>query len=521
MPQKARAKRGGRRARLAQQTMRKPVEQRPVRPGLVGGRYQPLSQRDMERIHQTVLDLMEKVGFADATPSMIEIVTAAGGWLNEEGRLFFPRSLVEDVLAQTKRRFVLPGQVAEHDLEIGGKRVHYGTGGAAPLILNFKTGRYRETTVVDLYDIARLVDTLEHIHLYWRSIVARDMPTPFDLDLNTAYACMQGTTKHIGVSFIDGYSLRAAVEMFDTRLGGEGKFRQRPFCSISCCHVVPPMRFAQEACDVLEAAVRCGMPAMLISASQAGATSPAALAGAIVQTVAEVLGGLVFAVLIDPECKVIFGTWPFVSDLRTGAMSSGGGELALLAAGCAQMAGFYDIPGAVAAGMSDSKVPDAQSGAEKGYTVALAAQAGASLIMESAGMQASLMGTTFESYVIDNDVLGAVQRTVRGIEVNDETLSFEVIRDVAYGEGHFLTHQQTIERMQRDYLYPEMGDRSSPEDWEEQGATDIWTRANVRTRETLKKHYPAHIDPAIDAQIRDKFNILLPRRAMKPGYGRW
>ncbi len=136
-------------------------------------------------------------------------------------------------------------------------------------------------------------------------------------------------------------------------------------------------------------------------------------------------------------------------------------------------------------------------------------------------MQASLMGTAFESYVIDNDMLGAVQRAVRGIEVSDETLSFEVIRDVVYGEGHFLGHRQTIERMERDYIYPEVGDRSSPEDWEEQGATDVRTRAKVRTREILSKHYPAHIEPAIDARIREKFNILLPRRAMKPGYGRW
>ena len=210
-----------------------------------------------------------------------------------------------------------------------------------------------------------------------------------------------------------------------------------------------------------------------------------------------------------------------MSFLRTGAMSCGSGEQALLMAGCAQMAGFYDIPGAVAAGMSDSKLPDAQSGAEKGYTLALAAQAGASMIIESAGMQASLMGTAFEGYVIDNDILGAVQRTVRGVEVNDETLSFDVIRDTVYGEGHFLTRRQTIERMKCDYLYPEVSDRSNLADWADRGATDIWHRAKVRTREILAKHYPAHIDPKIDARIRDKFNILLPCHTMDPDYGRW
>ena len=521
MARKNRPERRGRQARIAERARRKPVEQRSVRPGFVGGRYQPLTQHEMERIHQTALDLMEQVGFADAIPSMIELVTEAGGWVKEDGRLCYPRALVEDILARARRSYVMHGQEPEHDLEVGGQRVHTGTGGAAPTILDFETGLYRPTTTVDLYDMARLVDTLDNIHFFWRTVVARDTNNTMDLDINTAYASMQGTTKHIGVSFVKGENVEAAIDMFDIRLGGEGTFRQRPFCTISCCHVVPPLRFAIEACEALEACVRGGMPATLLSAAQAGATAPATLAGTIVQAVAEVLAGLVFCFLIDPKCKVNLGTWPFVSDLRTGAMCSGSAELALLVAGCAQMAHFYDLPGSVAAGMSDSKLPDAQSGAEKGYTVALAAQAGSTLIMESAGMQASLLGVSLESFVIDNDTLGAVQRTVRGIEVNDETLAFDVIQNVVNGEGHFLGQSQTIERMESDYFYPKVGDRNSPEDWQDQGATSIRDRAREYTRKVLAEHYPTHIDLSVDYKIRSAFKILLPREAMKPGNGRW
>ena len=112
---------------------------------------------------------------------------------------------------------------------------------------------------------------------------------------------MQGTTKHITSSFVDGDSVRAAVAMMDMRLGGEGEFRKRPFCSIACTHVVPPLRFARDSCDALEAAVRAGMAVGMLSAPQAGATSPVTLAGTIVQTMAECLAGLVFAFLIDPR----------------------------------------------------------------------------------------------------------------------------------------------------------------------------------------------------------------------------
>ena len=519
--EKSKTARRGRAARVAQRTARKPADQRPVRPGFVGGKYQPLTQNEMESIHRTALQLLAEVGLADAIPSMVELVTDAGGWMKDDGRLCYPTSLVEDILARAQRTFVMPGQTAEHDLEVGGQRVHTGTGGAAPFVLDFETSTYRPSMLVDIYDIARLVDTLDNIHYFWRPVVARDMMNTMDLDLNTAYACMSGTNKHIGVSFVNGVNTEATVAMFDMALGGEGKFRERPFCSVSCCHVVPPLRFAVESCEALEVAARSGMPITLLSAAQAGATAPAALAGTIVQAIAETLAGLVFANLIDPMCRANLGTWPFVSDLRTGAMCSGSAELALLVSGCAQMANFYGLPGSVAAGMSDSKLPDTQSGAEKGYTLALAAQAGSTLIMESAGMQASLLGASFESYVIDNDTLGAVQRTVRGIEVNEETLSFETIKNVVNGEGHFLGQSQTIERMETHYFYPAVGDRNSPEDWADQGSTDVRQRAREKVSKTLAEHYPNYIDPAVDAKIRQHFKIHLPQEAMRSGNGRW
>ncbi len=513
-------RRGGRSARNALRSAPKPQAERPVRAGLKGGLFKPLSQNDLDLINETALRLCEELGFAQAIPSMIELVTKAGGSY-KDGRLYFPRALVKEALANVPRSYIMYGQTDDHNLDVGGQRVHMGTGGAAPMVVDFETGKYRPSTTADLYDIARLVDKMDNIHYYWRSVVARDMPTAHDVDLNTTYACISGTTKHIGVSYVDGSSVYEAVRMMDMLLGGEGAFKKRPICSISCCHVVPPMRFAEESCDALEAAVRSGMPATLLSAAQAGATGPAALAGTIAQATAETLAGMVFCYLIDPNCKINLGMWPFVSDLRTGAMSGGSAEQALLSAGCAQMFNYYDLPGSTASGMADSKIPDAQSGSEKAYTLALTAQAGATLIMESAGMQGSLMGASFEAYVIDNDMLGSIQRTVRGIEVNEETLSYDVIKEVVYGEGHFLGHDQTISRMETDYFYPPIGDRNSPSDWEDAGAKDIRVRAKEKTKEIMLSNFPEHISEALDQKLRENFKILLPREAMKPGNGRW
>ena len=261
-----------------------------------------------------------------------------------------------------------------------------------------------------------------------------------------------------------------ALEMLYAIAGGEENFRARPFVSNSNCFVVPPMKFAEDACGVLEACVEGGIPILLLSAGQAGATAPAAIAGAVVQAVAEVLAGLVYVNALKPGHPAIFGTWPFVSDLRTGAMSGGSAEQALLTAACAQMAQFYDLPGGSAAGMADSKLPDIQSGYEKGITNVMAGLSGLNLVYESAGMHASLLGFCLESLIIDNDMLGHCQRCVRGIEVTDEALSIDTIAEVCLnGPGHYLGNDQTLRLMQTEYFYPAIGDRFSPQGMEREG----------------------------------------------------
>ena len=518
----AQRRRGGREARRELRAAPIPAEEKAVKPGMESGLYKPLTDGEVKRIHAAALDTLERIGLSEAIPSCIELVTETGGTLTDEGRLLFPRGLVEDTLAIAARRFTLHAFDPRHDIRPEGTKVHFGTAGAAVHMVDAESGEYRESTLADLYDIARLVDSLDNIHFFQRPIVARDMVEPRDLDLNTCYACVSGTSKHVGTSFVLPEHVDEAVAMLHAIAGGEDKWRARPFVSMSNCFVVPPLKFAEDACRCLEAGVRAGMPVLLLAAGQAGATSPAALAGAVVQEVAECLAGLVYVNLIVPGHPAIFGPWPFVSDLRTGAMSGGSGEQALLMAACAQMAQFYDLPGGIPAGMTDSKIPDAQSGYEKGYTEALLALAGGNMIYESAGMHASLLGFCLESLAIDNDLIGSVMRTVRGIEVTDESLSVEAMRQVCTeGPGHFLGHEQTLALMQSEYIYPEIGDRASPKEWIEQGSTSVTQRARARTREVLSRHYPSHVPAEVDARIRDSFDIKLPRDIMSPGNGRW
>jgi trimethylamine--corrinoid protein Co-methyltransferase len=181
------------------------------------------------------------------------------------------------------------------------------------------------------------------------------------------------------------------------------------------------------------------------------------------------------------------------------------------------MSRFYDLTGGTASGMSDAKLPDMQAGYEKAYNHALVGNAGANLIYESAGMLASLLGFSMEGLIIDNDVIGAVQRTIKGIDVSDESMSLETIRKVCIeGPGHYLGSDQTLQLMQREYIYPTVGDRTSPNEWVEQGRPSVVDRASRKLESILATHYPSHIPESVDAAIRERLPIRLPRAAMRP-----
>jgi trimethylamine--corrinoid protein Co-methyltransferase len=486
----------------------------PALAGITGGRYAPLNESDLPRVDAAVRQILQQVGMSEAPPIVIEHVTRAGGSVDPDGRLLFSAELIERALRSLPRDFKLCGQRPEYDLQLGGRHVHVGSGGAAPMIFDPDSGRYRESNLGDLYDAARLVDSLEHIHFFSRSLVARDMPDLHSLDINTAYACLAGTSKHVFTSASLPEHVAEIAEMCFTIAGSREAFHARPFLSMNINPPVPPLRFDAESCEVLAEAARLGIPVHSNTFGQMGASSPVTIAGTVAQTIAETLSGMIFAWLVNPQAKAIFGTRPLVTDLRTGAMSGGSGEAALTMAASAQMGNYYDLPNSTIAGATDSKIPDAQSGYEKCLTVLLAAQAGSNLITQAAGMQASLMGCALESYVIDNDMLGSIMKSLTGIEVSETTLALATVDEVVRGEGHFLGQPETLQRMQTDFVYPELGDRRTIDDWQDDGGKDIREVARERTRQILQQHYPGHISAETDKKLRDKFDIRLPQSAM-------
>ncbi len=504
MARSAQRRSGGRKHKLAQRAQ---APANPSPPGQRGGQYAPLSPSDMQAIYHGALRLLADLGLGEAPPRLTADLLAAGAEDRGDGRIRFPAALVEDAIAGAARRFVLHGRDPARSIEVGGQAVHFGTGGAAVQTLDLESGRYRPSTLADLHDFTRLQDCLENVSWFTRCCVATDVDCSLELDINTAYALIRNTTKPVATSFTLSDHVGPVVAMLDIAAGGEGAFARRPFLKAHISPIISPMRFGADAVDVVYECIAHNIPMSCITAAQSGATAPATLAGFLTQSLAETLASLVMVHAIRPGHPMIFSNWPLVIDLRTGAFAGGGGEIAVMNAASAQISNWLGLPSGVAAAMTDAKAIDAQYGVEKGLTALAAGLAGGNLIYESSGMTASLLGASFEAFVLDNDMHAAIYRILRGIEVTEEAIGLESIHAAVLGEGHFLGSAQTYAAMERDYTYPTLADRDPPATWHGKGAPDIWTVARDRARAILKRHHPAYLTTAQDAQIRARFPV--------------
>lgn len=500
------SRRSGRKSRLAQRAA--PPKVNPAPPGQIGGQYRPLSERDMQQIHGTALRLLSELGMGEVPKRLWDDLIAAGAVDLGNARIGFPVAFVEDVIDKAAKRLVLHGRDPARTIEIGGERVYFGTGGAAVNTLDLETGLYRPSTLRDLHDFTRLQDTLDNVAWFTRCCIATDVPDSFDLDVNTAYALMKNTGKPVATAFTLAEHVDPIVRMFDIAAGGDGAFARQPFVTAHISPVISPMRYGEDAVDVVYKCVEHNITMSCITAAQAGATAPAPLAAMLAQSLAETLASLVMVNVISPGFPMVFSNWPFVIDLRSGAFAGGGGETALLNAASAQLSNWLGLPSGVACSMTDAKAIDAQYGVEKGITSLAAALAGGNMIYESSGMTAALLGVSFEAFILDDEMHAMTYRALRGIEVTEENLGFEAICHAILGDGHFLGSDQTYKAMERDYHYPKLADREQPRTWAEDGAKDAWSRAKEKAREVLATHHPSYLTEDQDARIRSMFNIL-------------
>jgi len=475
--------------------------------GLVSGRYKPLTSDQVQRIHGAALDILQRTGVLVEEPEALRLFAEAGAFVERDTlRVRIPQALVEDAVDWAPSRVVLAGRDSKWDLELEGARVHIGTGGAALTVLDMETGRPRPAVLRDVAELARLVDGLDNVHFYLVPVYPTDMSKD-EVDVNTYYAGLANTTKHVQAGVYSVQGIRDTVEMCERVAGDADGLRERPVVSFITSWMVSPLKFATDVTTLLIETCRQGIPAVLSAAPMAGSTAPVTLAGMLAQLTAEQLAGVVLTQLVQRGSPLLIGPIPATADMKTGRYLGGAAEFGLANAAIAQMAQFYRLPIYNSAGMTDAKVPDIQAGFEKAMSAVLALLAGSNFVHHAAGMLENMNIVAAEQFVIDNEILGMAMRVVRGIEVNDETLALDTIDAVGPG-GHFLMADHTLRHMRSEFYYPStVVDRQGWDQWHQDGALDARERAREIARDILANHRPEPLDPATESWIRARFEL--------------
>jgi trimethylamine--corrinoid protein Co-methyltransferase len=228
--------------------------------------------------------------------------------------------------------------------------------------------------------------------------------------------------------------------------------------------------------DLVITIAESGVPLVVPAEPLCGATSPVTLAGNVVIQTVDSLMGVMLTQIVNPGTPVIFGSVATSTNLTNLNYLAGSIEMGLINAAGAQMAQFYKLPFYATGGMSDSKVLDAQSGYESALTSLLCALAGSNFIHDAAGLMEFAMTLCYEKLVIDNEILGMVMRAVEGVKVNEETLAFDLIKQVGPG-GNFVTAKHTRHFMRDEHYQPLLSNRENREEWEAKGKKTTWEKA--------------------------------------------
>lgn len=481
-----------------------------VRKGLSGGQYLPLSDSDIEQIHQTILKVFAEIGVQVNFPEARELFKRAGATVDDTTRIVkIPSTLFRDLIATAPSIVTLYGRDDNGDLdcEIGGDKVYIGTGGTALNVQDPGEDNCRRSQLTDIMKIARLVEALDNIHFYMLNVYPNEL-TVEQVDVNRFGAALNRTRKHIigGVYTVEG--VRNVIRMAEIIAGSPEKLRKRPFISMVTCPI-SPFKLDGSYGELTMEVARQNIPVVVPTEPLCGATAPITLAGNLVVQSVDTLAGVMLTQLANPGTPVFFGCISSITDLRDMKYLSGAIEMGLMNAAAAQMARFYQLPLYSTAGMSDSKVTDAQAGYETALTTLLVALAGGNLIHDAAGFLEFCMTASYDKLVIDNEINGMIMRAVEGITVNEETLAFDLLKKVGPG-GHFVSARHTRRHMRSEQYHPQLSNRDNREKWEKEGAKDTKARAATKVREILEQPEHLVLSPEVRAQINQEIPGLQP-----------
>jgi len=448
-------------------------------------------------IHVAALETLEKTGM-DCTPKIAEVFHKAGADIENNGKTVkIPQHLVDEALRKAPKTILFGGRNAKNDIILEDGRIYFGMGGTpTPYIRDLETGEFRRPSKQDMIECTRLGDGLSNIKFLMTLAGAFDVPYEVEY-LHEFEVLFNNTEKPILFAVPGGDASKRVLEMASAIVGGMDALRKRPIFGLYS-ETMSPLSFTEANENMMEFS-KARVPIALGPMPMTGSTAPVTVAGCSLIGTSENLAAITLVQLVNPGAPVIYAGWGTHMDPITTRCAYGAPEFTLgTDAVNAAMAHYYGLPCYGFGGCSDSKFPDAQAGAEVMMNAMVAALSGVNLIHDCGYLAGGSVGS-MEMAVVANEIAGMVLRIARGVEVSDETLAVDVIREVGPG-GHFLSHKHTLKWV-RDAFMPQLFDRTSEVTWAKAGKKQIYEVARERAKKILEEHAPEPLPKDVQQKI--------------------
>jgi len=487
------------------------IQSQNQQPGIPASPYRPLEASDVRQIAEAALEVLANSGIAVYTDTGFEAFRAAGAEVDEQTRIVrLSRALVEDAVASNPSSITLYSRDGTCDAVLEEDRVHYGTGGTALYVLDPDTGRRRQAVVDDVILNARLVDALEHVHVFTINVFPHDVEEIDDIDVSRFFHALDNTTKHVNAGVYSLAGCRKVVAMAEAIAGSPGALRRRPFVSFITL-IISPFKIDDRYGEMTCYLAREGLPVMVPTEPICGTTSPITLAGNVLTHVAETLAGVALVQCVRRGAPGICGSVGSIPNLHTMDHLGGPIERAMINAAVAQMAQHFRLPLYSTGGTSDAKAVNVQAAYESAMSSLLVAMSGANFIHDAAGLMEADLTVSYEKLVLDNEILGMCQRVLRGIEVTDETLGTEMILRKGPGSD-YLVEPHTLLHMRGEFYQPALANRHKREsNPTNESALD---RARAVVAEIRDTEPVSRLDPEVRDALVDRFGETLAPAAV-------
>jgi len=438
-----------------------------------------LGEEKVKKIHEASLRLLEDVGMKIKGDRTIEKLKEKGAIV--EGEIVkFPREVVEEALKTIPKEVTLYTRDGEPNMVIDSKNnVYFGTHADQLEYLSYKDNKARTYLKSDIPTMCKIGDYLPNISFILSVGMCGDVDPAVQSQV-TFLETVKNFSKTINFSTNDIESLKEIIDMAAVVAGGHDKLAQKPFI-FNYCEPIPPMTHPLESTEKLYISAENMIPVVYMPYSMMGGTAPVTIAGALTQNNAEILAGVVITQAVKAGAPLIYGSMPTVFDMQTTIGSYAAPEFHLAVAAASEMADFYGLPFYGTASCSDAKTVDPQSVAEATMELFSTSLSKANIVHDI-GVMDHCNSVSPAMVVLASEIINQMKSYNKGVEVTDETIAFEVIKDVGFG-GHYLQHEHTYSNF-KNIWYPELFNRRM----ENPDESDIMERVNEKVDDIIHNY---------------------------------